>query len=307
MQQTATKSPSHLNWRSTAQHYFLLTAGSLLLAVNVDLFLAPATIAPGGVSGTSILINHFTGWPLGLTMLVLNVPLVILGFRYLGRFQFLSKTLYVVLLYNLGVDFLRPFLPAGVTHDLVLNALFGGILGGIATGLVYRGGGTSAGTGIISRVMQMKTGVPLSQLYMLTDGSVIFISGLVFGWDRALYSLVMLFVWGLATDYVLEGPSVVRTVFIVTDLADDVSRALLNRLQLGVTAWAGQGMFTESQRTILFCTVSRPDVNAVRAILDEVDPDAFVVIGHGHQARGGVLRSNGRRAPQKQTPSQIAS
>jgi len=291
MKHKASESLTQLDWRSTLQSSLLLTVGALLLAVNVDLFLAPSTISPGGVSGSAILINHFTRWPIGLTMLVLNVPLLGLGFRYLGRFQFLSKTLYVVLLYNLGADILKPWLPSGVTHDLVLNALFGGILGGVATGLVYRGGGTSAGSGIISRVLQMRTGVPLSQMYLITDSSIIFVSGLVFGWDRALYSLVTLFIWGLATDYVLEGPSVVRTVFIVTDKAREVSQALLNRLQLGVTAWTGQGMFTESQRTILFCTVNRPDVNAVRAILDEVDPEAFVVIGHGHQASGGMLRA----------------
>ena len=287
---------SRLDWRSTLQSYSLLTVGAVLLAVNVDLFLAPSAIAPGGVSGSALLINSFTRWPIGLTMLVLNVPLLVVGFRYLGRFQFLSKTLFVVLVYNLGVDFLKPWLPAGVTHDLVLNALFGGILGGIATGLVYRGGGTSAGSGIISRVLQIRTGIPLSQIYLLTDGAVIFMEGLVFGWDRALYSLIMLFIWGLATDYVLEGPSVVRTVFIVTDFADEISRALLTRLQLGVTAWTGRGMFTESEHKVLFCTVNRPDVNAVRLIVGEMDPTAFIVIGHGHQASGGVLRPVKRRS-----------
>lgn len=287
---------SRLDWRSTLQSYSLLTVGAVLLAVNVDLFLAPSAIAPGGVSGSALLINSFTRWPIGLTMLVLNVPLLVVGFRYLGRFQFLYKTLFVVLIYNLGVDFLKPWLPAGVTHDLVLNALFGGILGGIATGLVYRGGGTSAGSGIISRVLQIRTGIPLSQMYLLTDGAVIFMEGLVFGWDRALYSLIMLFIWGLATDYVLEGPSVVRTVFIVTDFADEISRALLTRLQLGVTAWTGRGMFTESEHKVLFCTVNRPDVNAVRLIVGEMDPTAFIVIGHGHQASGGVLRPVKRRA-----------
>jgi uncharacterized membrane-anchored protein YitT (DUF2179 family) len=114
--------------------------------------------------------------------------------------------------------------------------------------------------------------------------------GLVFGWDNALYALIMLFVWGLATDYVLEGPSVVRTAFIVTDAPQKVAPILLNRLGVGVTAWAGQGMFTAREHTVLFCTISRPDVIGLRAIVAEVDPQAFVVIGQGHQASGGVLR-----------------
>ena len=218
-----------------------------------------------------------------------------MGFRNLGRFNFLSRTLYVVLFYNLGADVLARWLPAnGITGDVLLNAIYGGVVGGIATGLVYRAGGTSAGTGIISRVMQLRTGIPISQIYLLTDGGIILMAGLVFGGERALYALVTLFIWGLATDYTLEGPSVVRTAFIVTDLADQVASALLNRLQLGVTAWTGQEMYTESEHHILFCTVNRSEVNALRTVVSEVDPHAFVVISHGHQASGGVLRHRAR-------------
>jgi len=271
--------------------YLLLTVGALILAINFDIFLAPAKVAPGGVSGLSIIINKFTGWPQGLTMLVLNCPLVILGFYHLGRLRFLVRTLYVVLIYSLGVDFLVRWLPpAGITNDLLLNALYGGVLGGLGYGLVFRGQGTSAGTGILARVLQLKTGIPVSQIYIFTDGGVILALGLVFGWENALYALLMLFVWGLATDYVLEGPSVVRTAFIVTDSPQQVARMLLNRLRVGVTAWPGRGMFTETEHTVLFCTVSRPDVEGLRLTVAEADPDAFVVVGQAHQARGGVLR-----------------
>jgi uncharacterized membrane-anchored protein YitT (DUF2179 family) len=285
-------------WSSVGD-YVLVTAGALLLAVNINLFLAPHNLAPGGVSGTAIIINEFTGWPLGLTMLVLNVPLVALGFRTLGGFRFLVRTLYAVLLYNLGTDLMAGWLPAaGITDDLVLNALFGGVLAGLATGLVYRGGGTTAGTGILGRVLQIRTGIPVSQIYLLVDGSVVFVAGMVFGWERALYALITLFVWGLATDYVLEGPSVVRTAFIVTDQPDDVGQAILERLHLGVTAWPAQGMFTHAAHTILFCTLSRPQERELRRVVGEVDPGAFLVTGHGHQASGGVFgqpRRTGRK------------
>jgi uncharacterized membrane-anchored protein YitT (DUF2179 family) len=275
----------------TLQNYLLLTAGALVLAVNVNLFLAPSKIAPGGVSGSAIIINEFTGWPIGLMMLILNVPLLAVGFRYLGRFHFLVRTLYVVLLYSVGVDLLAGWLPAeGITDDLMLNALYGGVAGGIGTGLVYRGRGTSGGTGIVGRVLQLRTGVPMSEVYLITDGAVIVVAGLVFGWERALYALVTLFIWGIAADHVLEGPSVVRTAFIVTDRPREVTQMVFSRLGIGVTAWSAQGMFTAKEHTVLFCTVSRPEVNGLKAVVIEVDPEAFVVIGHGHQASGGVLR-----------------
>jgi uncharacterized membrane-anchored protein YitT (DUF2179 family) len=274
-----------------------LTLGGLVLAVNVNLFLAPSNIAPGGVSGTAIIVNEFTGWPIGLVMLILNVPLLAVGFRHLGRFRFLTRTVYVVLLYSLGVDILARWLPAaGITDDLVLNALYGGVVGGIGTGLVYRGRGTSGGTGIVGRVLQLRTGVPISQVYIVTDGGVVLVAGLVFGWEWARYALVTLFVWGVAADQVLEGPSVVRTVFIVTDKPGEVAQAVFRRLGLGVTAWPVRGMFTTQEHTVLFCTASRPDVNTLKAVVIEADPHAFVVVGHGHQATGGVFRQTMRRA-----------
>lgn len=282
--------PPWTELRSSLKDYGLVTVGALALAVNINLFLAPNNLAPGGVSGTSIIVNEFTGWPLGLTMLILNVPLVAIGFRTLGRFRFLARTLYAVLVYNLSTDLLAAWLPAvEITNDLILNALFGGVLAGLATGLVYRGGGTTAGTGILARVLQIRTGFPISQIYLMVDGSVVFVAGLVFGWERALYALIILFVWGLATDYVLEGPSVVRTVFVVTDQPDAVGRAILERVHVGVTTWPAQGMFTNTRHTILFCTVSRPQEPDLRRVVNEVDPEAFLVTGHGHQASGGVF------------------
>jgi uncharacterized membrane-anchored protein YitT (DUF2179 family) len=139
--------------------YFLLTIGAVILAVNFDLFLAPFNIAPGGVSGSAIIIHKFTGWPKGLTMLILTLPMLVIGFFYLGRFRFLIRAFYVTVVYSMGVDALVNFLPAGVTKDLLLNALYGGIVGGIGIGLIYRGGTTPAGTSVISRVIQTKGGM----------------------------------------------------------------------------------------------------------------------------------------------------
>ena len=297
MKQKITRMIANLDLGKILTEYFLLTIGSAILAVNFDLFLAPFNIAPGGTSGAAIIVHEFTGWPKGLTMLILTLPMLVIGFFYLGRFRFLVRALYVTLVYSLGVDGLVMVLPpAGVTHDLLLNALYGGIVGGIGIGLIYRGGTSPAGTSVISRVIQMKTGIPNSQVYIIIDGGVILIAGLVFGWEMALYAFVTLFTWGLVADYVLEGPSVVRTVFIVTDLPEEVSQVLMDRLGVGVTGWAGKGMYSRTDHTILFCTVNRSDVNVLKAIVNDADPKAFVVIAQGHQTKGGVLRKTVRMA-----------
>lgn len=281
---------ARIDLRRTLLRLLFLTAGALVAAVNVNMFLAPANIAPGGVSGIAIIVNEITGWPIGLTMLVLNVPMLILGFRYLGRFRFLTATLYTVLVFNLSVDLMAAWFSAiALTDDVLLNALYGGIVGGIGTGLIYRGGGTAAGTGVLARVLQMGTGFPISQIYLITDGVVVLAASLVFGWDAGLYALITLFVWGLAADFMLEGPSVVRMAFIVTDKPQEVADAVLRELRLGVTAWPAEGMFTETEHAVLFCTVSRPHARSLQQVVTRADPNAFLVIGHGHQASGGVF------------------
>jgi len=290
MNQKINKLATQINLRKVVPDYILLTIGSIILAINFDIFLAPFNIAPGGVSGAAIIIKQFTGWLPGITMLVLTIPMLIIGFYYLGRFRFLIRASYVTLVYSLGIDVLAKFLPPGVTDDLLLNALYGGVVGGIGIGFVYRGGTSPAGTSVISRVLNLKTGIPNSQVYMMIDGGIILIAGLVFGWEMALYAFVTLFMWGLVADYVLEGPSVVRTAFIVTDEPENVSQALLNRMGVGVTAWTGKGMFSKREHTTLFCALNRPDVKILTAIVNEVDPRSFVVIMQGHQARGGRLR-----------------
>ena len=279
------------------RNFLLLTLGAILLAINLNLFLVPAQLAPGGVSGSAIILHHyFPALPVGGLMLLLNLPLLLVGFRVLGRYQFLWRTVYTVLLYNLGADVLARFTPpGGIAHDPLLNAVYAGVLGGIGAGLVYRGGGTPGGTGILGRALQLRTGMPVSQIYLLTDGAVVFVAGLVFGWEKALLALLTLFVWGIVTDYVLEGPSVVRTAFVVTDHPEEVARAVTRELGLGLTAWSGRGMFTDVEHTVLFCAVSRPDVDTLRAAVSRADPAAFMVIGHGHQASGGVYRSGMKR------------
>jgi uncharacterized membrane-anchored protein YitT (DUF2179 family) len=207
-----------------------------------------------------------------------------------------------VLLYNLGVDLLRHWLPSTVlTDDVLLNSLYGGVVGGIATGLIYRGGGTAAGTGLLARVLQIRTGIPISQIYLLTDGAVVLAASLVFGWEAGLYALITLFIWGLAADFVLEGPSVVRLAFIVTDAPQAVSDALFRELHLGATAWPAEGMFTETEHAVLFCTVSRPLEPTLRRVVAEADPKAFLVVGHGHQASGGVFGQVRRSVAKKAT------
>lgn len=266
----------------------LLVIGTLISAVSVSVFMAPFDIVPGGVSGLGVILNSLDPRiPIGLVVLIGNIPIQILGYNSLGGWPVVAKTLVYVVIFSLAVDNIGPALSGvNVGSDVLLNAIFGGIVGGIGGGMIYRAGGTLGGTSTLARILQQRMGVPLSTSTLYTDMGVIVLAGLVFGWAGALYATVALFVGAAASDYVLEGPSVIRTATIVTDQPERVSEAVIRQVGRGVTAWPGTGMFTDQQHTVLFITVSRPQVNKLRQAVFSVDPAAFVVIGQGHVAYG---------------------
>jgi uncharacterized membrane-anchored protein YitT (DUF2179 family) len=260
-------------------------------AIAVIVFQAPFNIAPGGVTGVAVILNHLVGTPIGLVILLGNIPIQWYAYRTLGGWRVIAATVFFIVVYSIGIDVLTPFFPAeGVSDNLLLNALFGGIVGGIGTGLTFRGGGTAGGTNTLGRILQDKYGIPLSSSTLYTDGLVIALAGVVFGWEGALYAIVALYVGGAAADYVLEGPSVIRTAVIITDQPRPVANAILSELHRGVTAWEGRGMYTDDAHTVLYVTMGRAQVNALRRVVLKADPKAFIVIGQGHVAYGEGFR-----------------
>jgi uncharacterized membrane-anchored protein YitT (DUF2179 family) len=269
--------------------YLFILIGAALQALAFFLFLIPAELAAGGISGAAQIINSFTGWPIGTMTLIANVPLFIIGWRSLGGRRFLIRTIVASIVFSVVLDalgFLLPGFAAGVTDDIWLNALYGAIVGGIGGALVLRSQGTSGGTEILSRLLSRRYGIPLTQAYLYTDGIVVFLSGLAFSWTQALYALIVVYVWGVVTDFFLEGQSVVRAATIITDKPDLVTQKIFDELTRGVTAWPGTGMYTGQGKQVLYCVVSRAEVAPLKALIHEADPDAFVVIGQAHEALG---------------------
>ena len=267
--------------------YLLIITGAFLQAISLRLFLVPAHLASGGVSGISQLINHYTAWPIGLMVFIGNIPLFILGLRFLGGRRFAARTAVAVLTYSLFVDWLVLFLPVhGLTDDIFLNALYGAVVSGIGYGLVYRAQGTSGGSDILARILNHWRDIPMSQSYLMVDSLVILAAGLVFGWKEALYALITLYVSGIVAETVTEGGGMVRTALIVTSQPEAVSRQILDSLERGVTILPGTGAYTGVERPILYCVVTRSEIAQLKAIVHEADAQAFMVIGQAHEALG---------------------
>jgi len=256
--------------------YVLIFIGATIQAIALRLFLIPANLASGGVSGISQLINHFTGWPIGLMVLIGNLPLFLLGWRFLGGRRFALRTAASVLVYSLVVDQLprlHLFPANGITDDILLNSLYGAVVSG-------------GGSDILARILNHYRSIPMTQSYLMVDSLVIFSAGFVFGWKQALYAMITLYVSGIVSENVLEGPGTVRTAIIVTTQAKAISERVLEEMERGLTILQGTGAYTGTERPVIYCVITRSEVAQLKAIVHEIDPLAFIVIGQAHEALG---------------------
>lgn len=272
-------------------NYLFITSGALIQALAMRLFLVPGLMVSGGISGAAQIVAYFIDFPIGVMVLLGNIPLLILGWRYLGGRRFALRTAVAVILFSVFTDGLAFFLPQeGLTTDVVLDALYGGVLLGIGLGLVYRGGGTSGGSDILGRILNHYRGFSISQAYLITDGIVVLASGFAFGWDRALYGLCVIYISGLAAELIAEGSGYYRTVIIISNKPDEITEKILSLLERGVTLLPGKGAYTGNDRTVLYCVLSRSEINVLKAIVREIDPLAFMVIGQANEALGEGFR-----------------
>ena len=284
--------------RRTLWKYIQLIFGSLIAAYGFSVFQVPFNLAAGGVTGLGIIVNHFNNFPIGMTVLALNVPLILLGFFQLGRWQFLFSSLIGVASFSFAIDFFSLYLPNiskqwPITDDLLLASIYAGVLFGVGLGVVYRAGGTVGGTSIPARILYERMGFPMSQSYLFTDGAIILLAGVVFEWEVALLATLALVLSGIFTDFITEGVSQVRTATIVTKKPEDVRWAIIYKLRRGVSLWDIEGGYSKTPHTMVFCTILRSRLNELKYAISTVDPDAFIVIGVAQQVVGGY----GQRMP----------
>lgn len=282
-----------IRWRTLLTRFVVVTLGTVISAVSVVVFFAPANIAPGGVAGLGVIVNNLTDFPIGLFILIGNIPIMYLAHHTLGGWRTVVWTIYAVVLYSTTIDNLTLYVsPEGVTDNTLLNAIFAGVVGGFGGGLAIRGGATLGGASTLARIFQMRYGTPLSSTYAYSNFGVVILAGIFLGWESALFAMVALVIEGAATDYSLEGPSIIRMVIVITNKPREVADVILYEVHRGVTGWEAVGMYTNEPRHVLMVTIPRSQVNIVRAAVLEADPQAFVIVGQGHIAYGqGFARS----------------
>lgn len=271
--------------------YLGITLGSLLTALGLTIFLVPNKIAAGGVSGLATVIFYLTHIPVGIMMLVINIPLFIAGVKILGR-SFGARTIYGIITLSVFTDILQPVVPV-LTKDLLLATIYGGILGGLGLGLVFRAKGTTGGTDMVAMLINHFTGLSTGQGLLLADGFVVMLAGFFFNIEVALYAALTIFINSKTIDLVQEGFSLTRATFIISSKPDKIREGIISNLDRGVTILEGYGGYTGEEKDVLFCIISRSEVTKLKRMVYEIDPRAFVIIADVHEVLGEGFKQIG--------------
>lgn len=275
--------------------FIMLTTGSIIAAYALESFLIPNTILDGGVTGISIIVSKITSLPVSLLVLILNIPFVYIGYKNLGR-GFLVRAIYSMLLFSLSLSVFRYYEP--LTEQMLLATVFGGILLGIGVGLVIHFGGCVDGTESVALVISKKTTLSVGQVVLLFNLVIYAVAGMIFGIDRAMYSLLTYFITFKVIDFVSEGFEQAKAALIITEKGTDMAKEIYKRLGRTVTTIRGRGLIS-GDKEVMYCVLTRMEIYELRHIAEEMDESAFITILEVSDIIGQHIKSTQRLSHKK--------
>ncbi|MCI9457994.1 MAG: YitT family protein [Oscillospiraceae bacterium] len=266
--------------------FFLL--GSLLYAVSVNVFSAPNNIAPGGFTGIATMLNYLFGLPIGITILVMNVPFFILGAVQLGK-KFLAKVIAATILSSVVIDLTAPFMPA-YRGDMMLCCIFGGILSGAGLALIFLRGGATGGTDLIAKLVSKYVRfISLAHLLLIADIVVVLTTIPVYRTiESPLYAFIFIFVTTKVIDMVMYGndSGTGKMMFIISQKNQEIKKHILEDMDRGVTELKSRGGYSGIEGEVLLCAVRRGEMHRTLDIVKKADDRAFVIVGDAHEITG---------------------
>ena len=267
--------------------YAMIFVGAVIAAFGLEEFLIPNNVIDGGIVGVSIMMETITGMSMGVFLVLLNIPFLFMGYKQIGK-NFAIATLVAICFLAVWSEIFGPL--EKVTDDPFLAAIFGGIIDGIGVGMIIRAGGSLDGTEIVAIIMDKKSVFSVGEVVMFINLFILSSAGLLYGWDKAMYSLVAYFVISKMIDVVIKGLDESYAVMIVTNEHDEITSALNDRLGRGVTLLHGAGGYTGESKEVLYCVVTRLEVDKLKEIVLDKDENAFVTINAVHDIVGGRFK-----------------
>ena len=279
-----------LKIKSLLYKYGVVAIGSLSFAIAVSVFLDPNRLAPGGVAGIAIIINHYTSLSTGALVLCMNVPLMLVGVWKFGM-KFLVPTIISIIMVSAFIDVAATFEP--LSNDLLVCTVIGGVLSGTGLGIIFKVGATTGGTDIVARLLKLKLPhVETGRLFIIIDTVIVFVSAVAFGdIEVAVYAGIGVFIAGKVFDMVLYGGEGAKLIFVISDKEDVIARRILEELESGVTYVRGIGAFTESEKKIIMCALKKQMLPKAEDIIKEIDVNAFIIITSANEIVGEGYKS----------------
>lgn len=264
--------------------YVFLLIGSLFAAIGLEIFLIPNSIIDGGVVGISIIASHLSNVPLSIFIIILNIPFLFLGYKQIGK-TFVFSSLFSILSLSFFVSIFHPI--PGLTDDTLLATVFGGVILGIGVGLIIRNGGSLDGTEMVAIIINKRMPFSVGEIVMFFNIFILGSAGLVFGWDKSMYSLLAYFIAYKVIDVVIEGLNEEKAIFIISDNSQEIAEAIHARLGRGITLFEGKGGFAKNSKQIIYSVVTRLEISKLKSIISEKDENAFVTINDVVEVMGG--------------------
>ena len=278
--------------REILMAYAQIFIGSVIGAAAYPTFLIPNNIAPGGLTGVATILNFLAGWPVGITALVLNIPLFLIGYRTMGK-VFAFRSLVATALFTILIDIL-PLKP--VSEDPLLGTLFGGVVLGIGLGLILRGGATTGGSDMVARMVHRRFSfITVGMFLFALDFLVVLAAAVFIGSTQALYAMIDIYVCGRVIDAVMVGFGGNKACFVMTDSWQKITDRVLTEIGRGCTWLEAKGAYSGTPRPVVMCVMSRQEMTTLKRIVQEEDEKAFMIITDAHEALGeGFSRLDGK-------------
>ena len=267
--------------------YMFMTIGILLAAIALEVFLIPNKIIDGGITGVSIILSFLTNINLSIFIIILNVPFLLLGFRHLGK-NFLIQSTVAMALFSVLLEIFKQV--DVVTNDVLLATVFGGILLGIGVGFVIRYGACLDGVETVAILINKKTSFSVGQVILLVNLVIYMVAGILFGWDRALYSIMTYFITYKLIDMVSEGLEQAKATLIITNNSEEIARSIYKKLGRTVTFIEGEGLIS-GKKVVLYVVVTRIELRELKKIVEADDVSAFMTITDVSEIVGQHIKS----------------
>ena len=271
------------------KEYIIVALACMVMAFNTSYFFIGNKLAQGGVSGLSLIIHYLSNIDMSYLYFALNIPLIILAYIFLGK-NFLLKTLFATFVLSVFLKIFASF--SEPLEDILLAAIFGGAINGIAIGIVFYAGGSTGGIDIIAKIINKYTGIPISRILLTTDFIVLSMVAVIFGKVIFMYTLISLVISSKMIDIIQVGIYSAKGVTIITTKEDEIRKRIMEETKRGITLIDAKGGYTQKEIGMLYCVVGQYQLIKVKTIVKEVDPSAFMIVADVHEVIGNGFLVN---------------